>query len=791
LKHHARTHRRLLAGASLAVIGASLAGGALAQTTGAESSTSVRGVTVTAPEVVETAPVTPPLEAAYTESTITADQVRNVSTGAAVSIQTLLNDQPSIFAYTNGPLGVGTNIDFRAFNSGQFAETYDGVALNDLFNEAVTGDGVADNQNNVLLLPSNVDSVQIYRGINNPAVNSYNSLGGTVNFLPKLPDHTASLDVGASFGSFDTTLAHATVNTGDIDGIRQMFSYSYGNSEGWTAGSGDRNNNLYYSSAYTAPNNDQLNLILVYNNNSGHTPFDMPLALLRQNGGYSEWSPNVAYENDRDTSMLGILDFRADVSSNVVFDNKVFSGYNAYDRTSYANPAFSRGATQPYELPSQAETYDYWIYFPNGPTYNPKKTFGSDALGNDYHFYGYQTWGAGDTPSLIVSLPNNTITVGGNFTYGQLHSREYWYGTYDMPEQLGYNDAWDEHDTRWFASVYGQDEIDLFDKRLSITPGVKYVYAHTTDTDSIAFFYPYGGSVGNSADFVSPTIGVNYKVTDSLAIYGAFGRNVEFPAITAYYDDVPGTTGVAPLKPKPVTIQPEYVNDYEVGVRFQQDGFSGTVSAYREDFENTFIDKFDPQTYSTIPSNGGSSRYQGVELQLRNDFGDQPWGDIKGQLSFAYNQAKFTSSFTSDYVGGQGENSNADTSVTAGEPLADVPDFLASGDINWTYDGWRSDVNVRYVGSQFTDNDGTGLPSTTKIPTYVIVDLGFAKTITFNGFRGAQDTVKFSLNIDNLFNEYYFNEEYTSPDTTYAGASYLVGAPGEPRSISGGVDVKF
>jgi len=787
---HHRVLRRLFAGASLAVIGSSLAGGALAQTAGGET-TQVRGVTVTAPQVIETAPVTPPLAAAYTESTITAEQVRDVSTGAQVSLQTMLEDQPSIFVYTNGPLGVGTDINFRAFNSGQFAETYDGVALNDLFNEAVTGDGVADNQNNVLLLPANVDSVQIYRGINNPAVNSYNSLGGTINFLPKLPDHTASLDVGASFGSFDTTLAHATAETGDIHGIRQMLSYNYGNSEGWLANTGDRNNNLYYSSAYDAPNNDELNVILVYNHNDGHTPFQMPVALLAQNGGFYQWPSNVAYENDQDTSMLGIVDFRAELAPNITFDNKAYSGYNAYSRTSYANPAFSKSATQPYELPSQTETYDYWIYFPNGPTYNPKKTFGSDALGNDYHFYGYQTWGAGDTPTVTLALPNNTVTVGGNFTYGQLHSREFWYGTYDMPEQDGYNDAWDEHDSRWFASVYGQDEIDLFDKRLSITPGVKYVYAHTTDTDMVGFFYPYGGSVGNSADFVSPTVGVNYKLSDSLAVYAAFGRNVEFPAITAYYDAVPGTTGVTPLKPKPVTIQPEYVNDYEVGLRYQKGGLSGTLSFYREDFENTFIDQFNAACYCTNPSNGGSSRYQGAELQLRNDFGEQPWGDIKGQLSFAYNQAKFTSTFVSDYTGGQGENSDADTLVTAGEPLADVPDFLASGEIDWTYEGWRSDVNVRYIGNQYTDNEGDGLPSSTKIPSYVVVDLGFSKTVTFNGFHGAQDAVKFSLNVDNLFDEYYLNEEYTSPYTTYSGASYLVGSPGAPRSVSGSIDVKF
>ena len=58
--------------------------------------------------------------------------------------------------------------------------------------------------------------------------------------------------------------------------------------------------------------------------------------------------------------------------------------------------------------------------------------FGAADVGTQYHFYGYKTWEVGDSPSLTLALPMNTITAGGNYTYGMLHSREYWYGTYDM-----------------------------------------------------------------------------------------------------------------------------------------------------------------------------------------------------------------------------------------------------------------------------------------------------------------------------------------------------------------------
>jgi outer membrane receptor protein involved in Fe transport len=787
MNNRSRTISRLFAGASLALIGSLTGGVALAQEANsapAHGGTTVSGVTVNA-EVVTTAPVAPPLKATFSESTITSDVIRNLSPAPMVTVQTMLNDQPSIFAYTNGPLGVQTDINFRAFNSGQFAETYDGIALNDLFNSSVTGQ--ADNQNNVLLLPSNVDSVQIYRGINNPSVNSYNSLGGTIDYLPRQPDKTAGALVGASYGSFDTKEVHATLNTGDLDGVRQLLALSDASSDGWAAHTSDRNANVFYSGAYDAANGDHLGLMVVYNHNDGHTPFQMPVALLQQDGKFYQWPTSVAYENDRDSNWLGILDFRAQLAPNVSFDSKFFGGFNDYYRTSYANPADSWSPTQPYELPNQAETYDYWIYNPNGPYYNPKKTFGSNPLGNDYHFYGYRTWGAGYTPTLTIDLPHNNVIVGGNITYGELYSREYWYGAYDMPMTVDYNDAWDEHDQRLFASVYIQDEIDLFDKRLSLTPGVKYLFAHTSDTDAVGFFYPYGGSVGNDASFIAPTLGVNYKVTDQFAVYAAFGENIKFPDITAYYNGIPGTTAATPPAIPPVTVQPEHVNDYELGLRYQQDGLSGSLAFYREDFTHTFIDAFNPSTYLTVVSNGGGSRYQGVELQVLDDFGAQPWGDLKATVSFAYNEANFTSTFQSDYVGGS--NSNADVTVTKGEPLADVPNILFSAGLDWTYEGWRLDLAGRYVGSQYTDNTSSGTPSNTKIAGYAVIDIGVSKLIQFHGLDGRPSSIKLSLNVNNLLNQYYYNQAYTQQD--YNNNNYLLASPGAPRSVIGAIEMAF
>ena len=736
--------------------------------------------TVVIIQAPDTAPQSVPLTTPYSESTITADTLRNQSD--VKSLQTMLVDQPSVFTYQNGPNGVGANIFFRGFNSGQFAETFDGVSINDIFNGGVTGE--ASTWNSVLFIPSNVDSVELNRGINNPATNSYNSLGGTIDFLPRMPTQTAGASVGASFGSFNSYTVNASVNTGNLDGIKQTFQADYRKSDGWIANTPDQNTNLYYAGRYDGADGNTLSLVAVYDQNHGNEPFAMPVPLLQADGKFYQYPFSVDHQDAKDDESMVILDDKSVLSSNVVFDNKVFAGTQDFGRTSYGNPA---DANSPYELPDQSENYNYWIYNPNGPTYNPKTAFGSDLAGTAYHFYGYQTWAAGYSTKMIVSLPYNTLTVGGNLTYGELHSDEFWYGSAPVPQTVGYDDAWDEHDTRLLASVYVQDEIKLLSDTLSITPGLKYIYAKTQDTDAVGVFYPYGGTDGDNERFTSPTLAFNYKPTEHLAFNAAYGQNIKLPDISAYYNAVPGTTGATPLTPPPITIKPEHVNDYELGARYTDGDLSLSLDGYREDFSDVFVDRFNSTLYETLVSNGGSQRFQGIELQLADGIHFSDGGYLKGFVNYAYNQATYTSNFTADSVGDG--LSDADYAVTKGERVADVPDTLASVGATYLKAGYRVDLMVRYIGSQLTLNDNTGAPSGGSIPGYTVVDLGLSKTFERSHANGLPQNIKLSVYVDNLFDKYYYNTAYSETSGT-AGLTQFA-TPGAPRSIMGKVEVSF
>lgn len=719
-----------------------------------------------------TAPESPPLTAAFSESTITSETVKNLPND--VSLQTMLVTQPSVFAYETGPNGVGASIFFRAFNSGQFAETFNGVAINDIFNGGVTGQ--AATWNSVLFIPQDVDSVVLNNGINNPAQNSYNSLGGTIDFLPRQPTDKFGLNASATYGSFNSWGVNGSVNTGDIGGFKQFLQADYRQSDGWVRNTGNDNINLYYSGRHDASDGSSLSLVAVFNQNRGAKPYDMPVPALQAEGGFGIYDPSIDYQHARDNEWMVILAQKVVVSPTLTFEQKFFGGGQDFQRTSYGNPTYNGN----FPLPDASENYDYWIYNPNGPFYNPKTVFGSKLAGNAYHFYGYTNWGLGYTPKLTLALPGNTVTIGGNLTYGELHSREYWYGSAPVPQTLGYNDAWDEHDSRTLASVYIQDEIKLLNNALTLTPGVKYTYAETQDTDAIGFFYPYGGTIGDTEHFVAPTFGLNYKFNEHFSFNAAFGQNIKLPDISAYYNDVPGTTGKI-TTPSPVKIKPEHVNDYEVGVKYKAGGFSAAIDYYREDFTNIFVDQFDASTYTTIVTNGGTARYEGVEAQIANTFQLGAAGTIRAYVNASYNDSKYTSSFETDSIGGS--LSNAQATVYAGERMADVPRELVTGGVTWNYQGFRFDVSGRYIGSQLNLDNNTGQPAlapeATQIPGYAVFDLGLSKTVELGGH-----SVKVSFYARNLFNKYYLADAYVENGTEFA-------SPGAPRSVSGKIELAF
>lgn len=721
-----------------------------------------------------------PMESAFSASVIGPSAIRFAS--PMLSVQNLLQRTPSINVRTPAANSVRTNITFRAFSSGQFSETFDGVSINGPFNGGTTNS--ASTRNNIPLTTNNINSVNIYRGINNPAVTSYNSLGGTIAFEPREPEAKASASATVGGGSFNTWFEGLTANTGNIGGVRNLISISHNSSSGWQDNSGNRNTNLYYAGAMPYDNNKgTLYAYAIYNANKGFTPHTAPLPLIQQYGYHYGWPLSWTNSYNNDHGGTYILGDRMSVNDILSFNVRVYSHNVNYQRLSYANPAYSQSATQPYFLPNQPNT---WPFSPNpgATTYDPIALFGSYAAGNAYHTYIYNTQQYGFMPHFTLNLPGNEVKFGADYSRTKLHSAEYWYGAQPMPLMTGYNNAWDEHDSRNLGSAFVQDEISLLDDTLHVTPGLKYLFARTTNFDNTGFYYPISGTVSDEERYTSPTIGVNWQPTSHLSVYAAWGETAKFPGIAAYYGNIGQTNASGQTVVVPLHVSPEYVRDIEAGVRYEDQGFQGAVNVYRENFTNTFIQSTDPTTGLSSTSNGGSSRYQGAELDLQDSL-RTAYGAFSIYGNFSLNKANFTSNFT--VANSSGVSTTAGRTVTAGQPLAGVPKRLANLGMGWKWHGWRVNLSEHYSGSQYVNEYNAGLPSAETVPSYAVMNLTVRDTVHIG--NGMWKDVKLALYVDNVLNRHYYTFGYG--DTTFAGTPFVRAIYEEPRAYFASATVDF
>ena len=719
-----------------------------------------------------------PMHAAFSESVIGPSAIRFAS--PMLDVQNLLARTPSVNVSTPGANGMRTYITFRSFSGGQISETFDGVPINDPLNGGSTNS--ASTRDNIPLTLNDINSVNIYRGINNPAVTAYNSLGGTIAYEPREPDANANAQATMGGGSFDTWFYGLTANTGDIGGVRSLISINHNSSSGWQANSGNRNTNLYYAGVLPYDEGDgEVYAYAIYNQNKGFTPHTIPLPLIQQYGYNYGWPLDWTNSYNKDHGGTYILGDRMRVNHLLSFNARVYARNVNYNRVSYTNPAYIQSATQPYYLPNTPGNYDYWL--PN-PSYDPAASFGSKRAGNAYHTYLYSTQQYGFMPHATLRLPDNEVKFGADWSHTKLHSAEYWYGANPMPLVTGYNDAWDEHDERSLGSAFVQDTIRLFHGAVHVTPGLKYLYARTADFDNVGFYYPASGTVANTAHYTSPTLGINWRPVRHVSLYAAWGKTAKFPDIGAYYNNVGEQNASGQYVAVPLKVTPEYVRDIEAGVRYEAHGFQGAFNVYRENFANTFIKVTDPATQMTTTSNGGSSRYEGIELDLQDSF-STPLGAFSVFGNVSQNKAFFTSDFTVSAA--SGTTAIEGKSVVAGQPLAEVPQHLANLGIGWKWKTWRASFNEHYAGSQYVNEYDAGVPTAETIPSYAVMNFTLRDTVHLD--RGMLKNVQLALHIDNVLDRRYYTYGYG--DTTYSGTPFVRAIYEEPRAYFGSATIDF
>lgn len=693
----------------------------------------------------------------------------------AKNFQSVLKHVPGMNVISQGPgnlSATGNEFTYQGFTSSQMASNFDGVPIINTFRGGAGGAG--DDRAYTPLTMGQMSTVKVYSGANQPSQNGINSLGGTISYEPALPSSKFYVDLNASGGKYGYRGGNYTtgfaVNSGALPGTgtEMLFKYSYTHAPSFM-NNVFANINSYYAAIVQPYNHglSQLKLIAVYNVEQARQPSLVPLALLAGNRAYQP-PLDVASSSTQTHSLNVILSWKSLLNEYMLAKTKVFIQQQSANRTSFTNAAYYDPSHYGYAIyqgyPEGVNLEPYAAPPSTNNSYDPIALFGSAVNGTQYHNYIDDIQSVGFIPSVSFFAPHNTIELGAMVDYSQDHSAEYWYGSSPVPNVDGYNNAWNEHDTRNYDYVYLQDNIDLLNGKLHIYPGVKYNIVSTGCNDVAGYYYSYGGHTGNTYYFTEPSLGFSYTPIHDLNFYFSVGKTNKVPNISAYYSAI----GATPT-PAAISVQPEGDISYDAGVRYNSSAVSGSMAVFRRNFSNIFSEYYDPATGQTFEYNSGSALYQGVTLGL-----DIPVKDHVSLFgSYNYTSAKYTSLS----VGTNGTS-------YPGEYRPYVPTYTATAGVRYENEGFYAALTGHFVGRQYMGNN-RGQTIGMTLPAYDILDFNASYDVPVNS--AYIKSIRFSLYADNILNNNYlvYAQQELQP------FSYYQGQAGAPVFVGSNVSLRF
>jgi len=710
---------------------------------------------------------------------VSKEAVRNTS--PVQSFQSVLKTVPGFTVRNTNPgnLTAGdTTFTYQGFNSDQVGMEFDGVPIINAFRGGTNGQGSDHALSPVA--SGQFDSVVIYSGANSPSETGINALGGTINYLPKLPTPQFYATISGHGGSYVSNPEGGldnggiSINSGALNstGTELYGNFYHTNYQSYLKHVFSINNNAYLSALQPYDEGrSQFSFILINNAERAQQPETIPLALVQQYGSDFQYPLNISNNRTTTKSFTTIVGWRSIINQYVVARAKLFYTQDNNDRTAYSNAAYV-GGFGGYPLPTSLKSYANPA--PNGipdNTYNPTALFGSSYNGTQYQRYIDNFNNIGVTPSLSFLLPHNTITVGGLYIHSQDHSAEYWYGAGNVPTTDGYNDAWDEHDLRNYADIYIQDHIRLLNNKLSITPGLKYYTVLTTSNDISGYYYNYAGTVKNRFNYSEPSFGVSYEALKNLDLYAHYGRVYKVPNISAYYSVI----GNAPT-PGLELVRPEYVDAIDTGVRYDIGNIKTTLAYFRRSFSNKFGYYYNNATGQTIQYNVGTALYQGATASIDAALTPQ----LSAYVNYDYTSAKYTSNYLA----------NDGASVYNGELVGGVPLYNLNFGVQYKKSGLTTKLTDSLVGPWHMNTDLGSPAALPAVHPYNIVDLN----IGYSWKTRSPYVRKWTLNayVDNLFDTNYNPYEYQQIGGGPKGSpNYIEVETGAPVFIGLGLKLKL
>ena len=261
-------------------------------------------------------------------------------------------------------------------------------------------------------------------------------------------------------------------------------------------------------------------------------------------------------------------------------------------------------------------------------------------------------------------------------------------------------------------------------------------------------------------DILLPTIGAGYNFSESLQVYSSYGKNfirpyAYMPLVNMYntYRQRFIDAGIT-LNDLFSGYEMEETDTIDLGMRFNTSYFDITPTVFFNKSKNLFINVYDPRVQLSYQQNKAKATGYGIDIGT-NFYLARP-------LTFFVNPSWTVLTYDEDIT-----DSKGNPIPIKGNQVVDTPEFMVKAGLVYRWGDLEVIPMVRWLSSRYGNAENTQ-----KVDSYAIADLRLTYTLKKIPIARA---LKFSLDLNNLFNKEYVSVISASDYTTGGKASYYSG----------------
>ena len=640
-----------------------------------------------------------------THSNVSKKEITKRNLGQDIPI--LLNFLPSVVTTTDAGAGVGyTGIRVRGVSPQSTNITINGIPYNDAESLGTFWVNLGD-------FASSIESLQLQRGVGT-STNGSGAFGASINVLTDAIFKNPSGEISNSFGSFNTRKHTVKFSTGLInDHFEIAGRLSNISSDGYIDRASADLRSYFLQGAYVDENTLIKAIVFGGNEVTYQAWYGIDAETLADNRTFN--SAGIYENGDGNTQFY---DNEVDNYSQDHYQLHWNQRYNNYWSTNVGlNYTYGRGFFEQFREDDEFSTYGFEELTVNGEIQNTTDLIRRRWLDNDFYVI-----------NASANYKNNDLDMifGGSLSHydGDHFGEVIWA---EFASQSDIRDRYyDGNSLKNDLSVFTKANYKLND-RISLYADlqVRNVSYKTYGTTSDLVLF----EVDKDFTFFNPKAGITYDLNNSDSFYFSYARANREPNRTDFESNN--------------DIEPEQLNDFELGWRHRKGNFSFNANAYYMLYNEQLVlsGRLD-DVGNPIRTNSGESYRLGLELEAIIP--------VSSKLTIQPNMTISSNKNTETIVSLNGELENLGKT-----DISFSPDLVVANAIVYQpIENLQMSLLSKYVGDQYMGN--TENPES-KLDSFFVNDFNITYTLKTNSIF---ESVVFTGLVNNILNEEYVSNGY-------------------------------